>query len=242
MYDGATFPASHSRPGEMDNKPPGHAKALAASVGFDLRKMARADLDRVKSFYYGMISLNDKYVGQILEELRAQGLDQRTIVVFNADHGEMLGDHGLLFKGCYMYEEVLRIPLIIRAPGKLSAGTHSTSLTEEIDVMPTILDLLGLPAPAGIQGKSLAASNPAEKSAVFAEFPTIHAVRTKQWKLVRYLRSDHGELYDLANDPNELHNLWDDAAHGKRRAEMLGLLMDWWVASQDPLLAPVTDA
>jgi arylsulfatase A-like enzyme len=164
-------------------------------------------------------------------------------VVFNADHGEMLGDHGLLFKGGYMYEEVLRIPLILRAPGKLAPGSVSEALTEEIDVLPTILELLDVPAPPGIQGRSLLPVSPnrAEKTAVFAEFPTIHAVRTRQWKLVHYQRSPRGELYDLVNDPHELYNLWDDPGYAKRRAEVQGVLFDWYVTSQDPLRAPVTD-
>jgi arylsulfatase A-like enzyme len=242
MYGGARFPASHSRPGEMENKPPSHKKALHSSVGFDLTKMSAADLDRVKSFYYGMISLNDKYVGAILSELKSQQLDQRTVVVFNADHGEMLGDHGLLFKGGYMYEEVLHTPLIIRAPGKIAPGAVNRAFCEEIDVLPTILELLGLPAPAGIQGKSLLPTTGGGKAAVFAEFPTIQAVRTRDWKLVRYLRSPAGELYDMNNDPQELYNLWDDPGHARRRSEMLGLLFDWYVTSQDPLQAPVVDA
>ena len=111
-------------------------------------------------------------------------------------------------------------------------------------MLPTILELLGLPAPDGIQGKSLlaAVSGGAGRSAVFAEFPAIHAVRTRDWKLVRYLRSPSGELYDMNNDPHELNNLWDDSAYAKRRSEMEGLLFDWYVTSQDPLRAPTVDA
>ncbi|MBL8229926.1 MAG: sulfatase-like hydrolase/transferase [Bryobacterales bacterium] len=243
MYEGAAFPASHARRGEMDRKPPGHGKALQSSVGFDLTKMTPKDLDRVKAFYYGMISLNDKYVGQILKELQGLGLAERTVVVFNADHGEMLGDHGLLFKGGYMYDEVLRTPLLIRAPGKVAAGVVDGGLCEEIDVLPTVLGLLELPLPAGVQGRPLIRpeGRREQKGAVFAEFPTIHAVRTSEWKLVRYGRARLGEFYDLKNDPHELDNLWDDAGYAKRRGDVEGVLFDWFVTSQDPLRAPVVD-
>src|SRR3989440_4874603 len=112
MYLGAKFPPSHVGSGEIANKPPQQTAALENSVGFDLRAMTAADLDRVKAYYYGMISENDKYIGTILDELKASGLEERTIVVFNADHGEMLGDHGLLFKGSYMYDAVTKVPLI----------------------------------------------------------------------------------------------------------------------------------
>lgn len=115
MYDGAAFPASHRRDGEMKNKPPGQQRALENTVGFDLRTITPADLNRIKSYYYGMISENDKYIGKILDHLRSTGLAERTIVIFNADHGEMLGDHGLVYKGGYFYDEVVHVPLIVRA-------------------------------------------------------------------------------------------------------------------------------
>jgi arylsulfatase A-like enzyme len=237
MYLGAKFPPSHIRAGEMANKPPQQRAALENSVGFDLRTMTAADLDRVKAYYYGMISENDKYIGTILDELKASGLEDRTIVVFNADHGEMLGDHGLLFKGSYMYDGVVHVPLIVRAPGKLPAGKVVEDLCEEVDVMPTLLNLLGVPTPAGVQGQTLTAGKP--KTAVFSEFPTIKMARTHDWKLVHYNKAKYGELYHLAEDPHELVNLWDDPAYAARRAEMEGMLFDWLAATADPKLAPV---
>jgi arylsulfatase len=239
MYLGAKFPASYVRPGEMANKPPQQRTALESSVGFDLRTMTAADLDRVKAYYYGMITENDKYIGMILDELKANGLDDRTVIVFNADHGEMLGDHGLLFKGSYMYDEVVKTPLIVRAPGKLQPAVRN-DLVEEVDVLPTLLELLGVPAPSGVQGQSLVTAA-RRKSAVFAEFPTIKMARTREWKLVHYTRAKHGELYHLAEDPHELYNLWDDPKHAGARAEMEGVLADWLMSTTDPNLAPVRD-
>jgi arylsulfatase len=240
MYLGAKFPPSHVRSGEMDNKPPQQRAALEASVGFDLRKMTAADLDRVKAYYYGMITENDKYIGTILDELKSSGLAERTVVVFNADHGEMLGDHGLLFKGSYMYDAVVRTPLIIRAPGKLQPGAVRSELVEEVDVMPTLLDLLGVATPSAVQGQSLV-TNPKRKAAVFSEFPTIKMARTRDWKLVHYTKAKHGELYNLKEDPHELYNLWDDPKHAPNRAEMEGILFDWLSTTGDPNLAPVKD-
>src|SRR5207244_1014964 len=139
------------------------------------------------------------------------------LVIFNADHGEMLGDHGLLFKGSYMYDGVVRVPFIMRAPGKFPAGGVVNSLVEEVDVLPTILDLLGVPIPSASQGKSLVpvATNPVvkHKQAAFAEFPTIKMARTKDWKLVHYPKARHGELYHLTEDPYELTNLYGDAGY-----------------------------
>jgi arylsulfatase A-like enzyme len=239
MYEGAQFPASHARQGELDNKPPQQKAALENSVGFDLRMLTPAALDRVKAYYYGMISENDKYIGTILDELERSGLRDRTIVVFNADHGEMLGDHGLLFKGSYMYDSVVKVPLIIRAPGKIPAGKVVDSLAEEIDLMPTLLGLLGIDVPPGVQGQSLMGKG---KSAVFSEFPTIRMARTKDWKLVHYNKARYGELYHLSEDPYELDNLYADPKYAPARAEMEGVLSDWLAGSQDPKLAPVRDS
>ena len=174
-------------------------------------------LDLVKAYYYGMISENDKYIGAILNELKSSGLEDRTIVVFNADHGEMLGDHGLLFKGSYMYDAVTRVPLILRAPGKIPAGKVVDSLVEEVDILPTLLDLLGVKSPAGIQGQSLFGQ---PKETVFSEFPTIKMVRTAEWKLVHYPKAKYGELYHLGEDPHELTNLWAESKYAAIRAEL----------------------
>jgi arylsulfatase A-like enzyme len=217
MYLGAKFPPSHTRPGELDNKPPQQRAALEKSVSFDLRTLTSAALDLVKAYYYGMISENDKYIGAILDELKSSGLDNRTIVVFNADHGEMLGDHGLLFKGSYMYDAVTRIPLILRAPGKIPAGKVIDSLVEEVDILPTLLSLLDVKPPAGIQGQSLFGP---PKQTVFSEFPTIKMVRTAEWKLVHYPKAKHGELYHLTEDPHELTNLWFESQYASIRADL----------------------
>jgi arylsulfatase A-like enzyme len=236
MYANATFPASHKRDGEMKNKPPGQQRAIENSVGFDLRTLTEGDLHRVKSYYYGMISENDKYIGKILDHLRTSGLEDRTIVIFNADHGEMLGDHGLLFKGGYFYDEVVHIPLILRAPGKVTAGKRVKALAEQIDLVPTVLELLGMPQPAGMQGQSLLTGKP--RKAVHSEFSNIKMLRTEDWKLVHYLHAPYGELYNLREDPHELYNLFDDAGAAKARHEMESALADWLIDTQDPLLAP----
>jgi arylsulfatase len=243
MYLGANFPPSHVRAGEMADKPQQQKAAIENSVGFDLRTLTPAALDLVKAYYYGMISENDKYIGTILDELKSQGLDDHTVVVFNADHGEMLGDHGLLFKGSYMYDGVTQVPLIIRAPGKIPARTVVSSLVEEVDLMPTLLDLLGVSVPHGVQGKSLVpvTQNPKarHKDAVFAEFPTIRMARTGEWKLVHYTKAKYGELYHLSEDPYELTNLHADPKYATARADMEGVLFDWLAGTQDPKLDPV---
>jgi arylsulfatase A-like enzyme len=245
LYEGAAFPASHKRDGEMANKPPGHQKALEQSVGFDLRTLTPTDLDRVKSYYYGMVTENDTHIGRIVDELNRQDLARKTLVIFNADHGEMLGDHGLLFKGGYFYDEVVRVPLILRAPGRVAAGKRIPALVEAIDVLPTILEVLGLPVPKGVQGRSLLPvieGSGRGARAVHAEFANIKMIRTDRWKLVHYVRAPYGELYDLQQDPYELMNRHDDPAAAGPRHEMESALADWLIESEDPVLRPVVAA
>jgi arylsulfatase A-like enzyme len=204
--------------------------------------MTRADLDRIKSYYYGMISLNDKYIGRMFEAMSQLGLADRTVVVVTADHGEMLGDHGLLFKAGYMYDEVLRTPLIFRAPGKLPAGKRITGMTEGIDIMPTILELLGMRPSERVQGKSLLPLVEGKRQGreeIHSEFPTTKAIRTADWKLVHYVRAPYGELYNLREDPHELHNVYDDPAYAKVKAEMKSRLADWLIETDDPARPPV---
>jgi arylsulfatase A-like enzyme len=204
--------------------------------------MTERDLNRIKSYYYGMISENDKYIGLILEQLAKLGLEDRTLVIFNADHGEMLGDHGLVFKGGYFYDQVMQAPLIIRAPGRLPAGKRIKTIVEEIDLLPTILDVLDIKISERIQGRSLVpiingSSN--SSRAAHAEFPNAKMLRTEQWKLVHYLHAPYGELYNLRDDPYEIKNLYDDPAAAGARHEMESALADWLIDSQDPSLKPV---
>jgi arylsulfatase A-like enzyme len=242
MYDRAAFPPSHRRRDEMKNKPPSHARSLENTAGFDLRAMTARDLERIKSYYYGMISLNDKHIGRMLDSLDSLSLAARTLVVLTADHGEMLGDHGLLFKAGYMYDEVLRTPLIFRAPGKLPTGGRISGMTEAIDIMPTVLELLDLKPSARVQGRSLlpmiAGKDPG-RAEIHSEFPATKVIRTAEWKLVHYVGAPYGELYNLREDPHELYNLYNDPASTRRQSEMKSHLADWLVQSADPALPPV---
>ncbi|NOY75242.1 MAG: sulfatase-like hydrolase/transferase, partial [Kiritimatiellaeota bacterium] len=113
------------------------------------------ELRRIEARYYGLISLNDKYIGLILDELEARGILDDTIIVFTADHGDFAGEHGLHFKNLGIYEPVHRIPLLLRSPGRIAAGTISDLLVESVDLYPTLCDLAGLPVPDRISGASV---------------------------------------------------------------------------------------
>ena len=100
---------------------------------------------RNKASYYGMIELIDRHYGRIIDALDAMGLWENTIVIFNSDHGEMLGDHGLTHKGCRFYEGITHVPLIISLPGTFRQNAVYGGLVEQTDLAPTIADLGGIP-------------------------------------------------------------------------------------------------
>jgi arylsulfatase A-like enzyme len=243
MYAGAPFPATRKKAGEMANKPPGQQRAATSIAGFDPSRMTQAELDLVKSYYYGMITLADKYLGTVLDHLDQSGLANNTIVAFLADHGEMLGDHGLMLKGGYMYDQVLHTPLILAGPG-VPRGKTIDALVEAADLAPTLGELMGFRTPYA-QGKSLVPlwNKPGaiHKEAVFGEFPTIKMARTKDWKLVHYPGQKYGELYDLRNDPNEYDNLYASSDVAKAKADMYRLLTDWMIRTADPMRGPIQE-
>jgi len=109
----------------------------------------------VKAAYYAMIELIDHNVGRMIEALERTGQRENTIVIFTSDHGETLGDHGLLLKGCRFYEGLVRVPLVISWPGRFEAALRCDALVELTDLAPTLLEACGLPVPKRTQGRSL---------------------------------------------------------------------------------------
>ena len=129
---------------------------------------------RNKASYYGMIELIDRHYGRIIDALDEMGLRENAIVIFNSDHGEMLGDHGLTHKGCRFYEGITHVPLIISLPGTFRQNAVYGGLVEQTDLAPTIADLCGIP-PADTHGRSLVPvltgqNAPAPRKFVRAEF------------------------------------------------------------------------
>ena len=162
----------------------------------------------------------DEGTGLLLEALESVGQLEHTLIIFTSDNGFMLGAHRLFDKRL-MYEESLRVPLFMRYPKQIAAGSAPTGLVSSLDLAPTILELAGANVPETMQGRSLRPLLDGEQIAwrdallyeYFQEYgpgvPTMLGVRTKRWKYVTYpdLPDDIGELYDLEQDPGELRNL-----------------------------------
>lgn len=181
--------------------------------------------------YYGMVSFMDKYIGRILDKLDELGLDKDTIVVFTTDHGHFFGQHGLQAKGGFHYEDLLRIPFIVKYPEVVPAGETSRSMQSLVDLAPTFLRFAGLPVPGAMTGVDQSAvwQRP-EQSArdhIICEFrhepTTIHQKTyvNDRYKLTVYFNQTYGELFDLQEDPNELRNLWEDERYKELKTRLL---------------------
>jgi len=208
-------------------------KAPVSPHGYDARRMVAA--------YYAQIELIDDQVGRLLECLEATGQRERTIVIFMSDHGEMLGDHGLQQKGCRFYEGAVRVPLVVAWPGVFEAGLRSDALVELTDVPVTLMQATGLPVPDDVQGTSLlpiltGGADPGHhRDFVRCEYhdamPVRNASRANmlvdgRHKLIVHHGHDIGELYDLAEDPNEFRNLWYDAGSKPLKLALMKRLFD----------------
>jgi arylsulfatase A-like enzyme len=175
-------------------------------------------------------------VGEILKALTETHRLDNTVIVFTSDNGYFYGEHGLSVERRLAYEESIRIPLLIRFPKVVKAGTASNELALNIDLAPTLLEMAGAHVPATIQGRSLVpllgGKRPAWRNSFLVEyfsdtvFPRIFkmgytAVRSQHWKYIRYLELDGmDELYDLKNDPYEAKNLIDQSSVAKALNEM----------------------
>jgi arylsulfatase A-like enzyme len=187
------------------------------------------DALEVKANYYAMIMLIDDQLRRIVDALRDSGQLANTIIVYMSDHGELLGDHGLILKGCRFFEGLVRVPLIFSWPDGIERGLVSNALVETIDVAPTLLEAAGLPVPESMQGRSLLSlltgrSDPdTHRPHVISEYFDAmggHPDHTHgsmvcdgRYKSVVYHGHAIGELYDLERDPGEFDNLWNDPAH-----------------------------
>jgi arylsulfatase A-like enzyme len=184
--------------------------------------------------YLRCIASVDENIGRVLDYLDRSGLADNTLVVYTSDQGFYLGEHGWYDKR-FMYEESLRIPLVMRYPGRIAAGTRNRDLVQNLDFAPTFLDLAGVDVPGDMQGASL---RPVLRGATpedwrqsiyyhYYEYPAVHAVkrhygvRTARYKLIHFYHDiDAWELFDLKEDPTELNNVYGDPAYATVRKMM----------------------
>ena len=231
-----------------------------APPGLDERQYAEWAYQRYIKDYLRCVASVDDNVGRVLDYLDAEGLANDTVVIYTSDQGFFLGDHGWYDKR-FMYEESLRMPLLVRYPREIPAGSTPDAMVLNVDFSQTLLDYADVPEYAGMQGRSaravLAGQTPPDwRTSMYYRYwmhdDSIHhvrahyGVRTHTHKLIYYYGTGCGqpgsseatfppewELFDLERDPQELHNVYHDPDHAAVRAEL--------VAELDRLIAEVGD-
>jgi len=172
--------------------------------------LSERDVERMSDLYDGEVLSADHYIGELLGRLKREGLYDNTIVIVTADHGESFMDHRDLEHGGSLYQELVRVPLIIKGP-RIRGGQEVDDLVQSVDLAPTILDAVGISPNATMSGRSfyqeLTSGKPIGDEVGIAELPakSMRAVRVGKLKLIE--GPDRVELYDLAQDPHELQDL-----------------------------------
>jgi len=245
MYDPADMQPGTLLPGEFERMPPQFAKTQQANPdfseynepggqalhGFHSHLHTREELQRSMALYYGMLSLVDAEIGRILDTLDRLALTDNTLVVFTTDHGHFQGQHGLIAKGAFHYEDMLRIPMLVRYPGHILRGQVSEALQSQVDFAPTFLAAAGIPVPGVMQGFSQVEVWSGQRESVREHVivenrhnPTTVHLRTyidRRYKITVYRDKEYGELFDLQEDPQERCNLWDDPQAQALKCELL---------------------
>lgn len=265
MYDPSDVPLPKTFRGELDAKPLGQ-RLIREFQGME--KASEHEIRQMIATYYGMVTCLDQAVGRVLGKLEDLGIQDETIVVYTSDHGDYMGDHGLARKSWHFYDSLIHVPFILRWPGTIRPQRIDRTMAENVDLLPTLLELVGLPTPPGCQGVSAVAclEGRAEtiKDSVFAcagnpgqeataksveewraandtTSPVLWSIgavqgcmiRTLEWKLSYYV-DGQGELYDLDNDPEELHNLYGRPETAGVQSELMRQLLSARMRADDP--------
>lgn len=245
MYDPDKVTVPTGKPGEHEQNPPHFQKTQELEPDFsDYRETGfgihgyrshvnfdEAHYKKLTATYYGMVSMLDKYIGKILDKVEELGIADNTLIVFTSDHGHFYGQHGLQFKGGFHYEDLIKVPFIVRYPGKVPAGKQSDAMQSLVDLAPTFLDFTDIPIPHAMTG--LSQKNvwlDKEKQArdhIICEFrhePTTIHQKTyvdERYKITVYYNQTYGEIFDLKADPGEFRNLWDVPEYQDLKRELL---------------------
>ncbi|MFY0597787.1 MAG: sulfatase-like hydrolase/transferase [Cognatishimia sp.] len=192
---------------------------------------------------YGMITMIDDAIGRVMKTLEETGQAENTVVIFTSDHGDFMGDHGLMLKLLMHYQSIIRVPFIMYDPQNPKGGALDSSLGSSIDISATVLARAGIQPYNGLQGRDLV-SDPAPQAILVEEdsqrtmtgFDRPQRVRTVVTETHRMsLRQgeDWNELYDLSNDPDEMVNLYDDPANAGTKAALTETMLRRVIELQD---------
>jgi arylsulfatase A-like enzyme len=235
LYNGVPIPEPVTFNEDLKGYP-GKPKSFVDAenkLGTTFTHIACASLEGVAKDYYAGLVAVDENIGRVLDHLEKKKILDDTAVVHSSDHGYFLGEWRLFDKRL-MHEPSIRVPLMVRYPKRIPAGTVRDEMVLDTDLAPTFLDLAGVPVPPHMQGKSILplakAKDPAFRKEWYYEYyewpndekvAPHRGIRTEQYKLIQYvLDPTEGELYDLKADPGERNNLYGRAEHAALQAQL----------------------
>lgn len=208
-----------------------------------LKAPTKKQTHKQRAHYYANVSMIDTQVGSIIDSLEKRNVLDNTVIIFTTDHGDCLNDHGHSQKW-NMYEQSVHIPAIVWSPKRIQPKQRFKELVSLMDFGPTILDLAGIKVPSWMEAKSfkglLEGNDYTPRTHIFSEhsddliltdtqFMTM--IREKNWKLIHFVDSDEGQLFDLDNDPQELDNLWNKIEFTNIKQELLNQILLWRIRS-----------
>jgi len=245
MYDPAKMPIGRYVDGEFDRMTPWHREARKKPGEVDFSGCNQAgfgihgghshlhDEDQLRAdmaCYYGMITLMDREIGRIFDALDEMNLWDSTLIVFTTDHGHFLGQHGLIAKAIFNYEDVIKVPMLVKVPGQ-KEGKVSSSIQSLVDYAPSFLAAAGQKIPSGMTGLNQWGVWSGQEESIRdhalvehrfqPELPHIRTYVDSRYKITLWKNQQYGELFDLENDPDELHNLWQEDSAQKLKLDML---------------------
>ena len=237
LYRDKEIPRRVYRKNELKDKPPQHLacqRFMANAPGeaqLDMRLATEERMVHMRRHYYAKITTVDEQLGQVLDALEKRGWLDNCLLIFCSDHGELLGDHDLVYKWL-MYDPIVHVPLMIRHPGSVEHPSQVKDLVSLMDIAPTVLESAGIDIPTYFEGRSLTPylqGDPIEpREFVICEDNYLVMMRTETHKLVYYVGQEtDGELYDLRQDPHELWNLWHHTDHRETKTGLLHRLLAW---------------
>jgi arylsulfatase A-like enzyme len=198
-------------------------------------KLTEPVLKQVMAYYYSMISQIDHHVGRMTKLLKQKGLYDDTLIIFTADHGDFMGFHHMLLKGNYMYDPVVKVPLIVKWPGNTHAGTVSQRMVNNIDLAPTICRAAGCKPGLEMHEHTLQDQNGGHKL-IFAEANGGRQVmaRSKNRKLILAAPNNENLFFDLDRDPQEMNNLYESPQYRDEIKSMETALLAWRRRNANP--------
>jgi len=198
--------------------------------GTHSHRHTKEDMQKDMACYYGMVSFMDQQIGRILKKLDELGLTENTLVIFTTDHGHFLGQHGLTAKAIHHYEDLLRVPFLVRWPGKVAGNSVRESILNLVDLAPTFCAAAGVEIPTAMTGKNQLdtfCGGPSVRTGSITE--NHHGtygchMRTyvnQRYKITIHRYTTVGELFDLQQDPGETKNLWSDPDRQELKTDLL---------------------